>query len=742
MNFHFNGQELSDFESNAKREWALTNGIGGYAGGSVIGSLGRTHQGYLIASLHPPVERYVVFSKTNETICSEDGCYHLEASQHAGEELGLTMVNSDEVPDVYKAPDTVSVASDFVPRKPVYTEGQQYLESFDYDGNVHFTYKAGNVTMKKHIAMVQGSNTVAIAYEIENKGEEASLCITPLMNYREHNGSSTPDTLRFETEALEDGCGFTLIPEANPQVRIALSCSEGVLHASSKLYDEDLQFATEVENEVPGLDTCYTPYEIAIRVPANSSKRVSLLCWVELTHIPETTQIVAHSTMEFEQANMSSIAHESSCVTAEKAFEIIKDNEVFFAELIKKAECKDEFSQVLTIAANQFLSHRESTGLTTVLAGLPWFTDWGRDTMIAFTGLVLSTGRFDKAEEILLTFVKYVDHGMVPNMFPDDGQDPLYNTVDASLWYFYAVDKYLEYNNTPEAYAFIEKEIYPALKDIVQAYKKGTLFSIYMEEDGLIHAGSGTDQVTWMDVRVGDWVVTPRHGKPVEINALWYNALKVMEKLSAGFEVENEKDQARGDIGTLRWPADYASLAELVQKSFCEKFWNEEAGCLYDVIDGDERDASIRPNQIYAVSLPYTMLDEAKAKSVVDVVKEKLFVGVGLRSLDPAHKDYHPIYVGSLPKRDAAYHQGTAWGFIVGGFITAYVKVYGKTSETAQKALAMIAPIKEHLRNNCVGSICEIFDGDAPHNGRGCYAQAWSVGETLRCYKEDILPYL
>ena len=735
MNFHFTGKELADFESNAKREWALTNGIGGYAGGSVIGSMGRTHQGYLIASLHPPVERYVVFSKTNEAIYCADGCYNLEAAQHAGEELNITMVNSDDVPDVYKAPDTVSVASDFVPRKPVYTEGQQYLSAFDYDGNVHFTYEAGAVCVKKHIAMVQGSNTVAIAYELENGGEEAKLRITPLMNYREHNCSSTPDTLRFESAALEDGCGFTLIPEANPQVRIVLSCSEGVLHTSSKLYDEDLQFATEVENEVPGLDTCYTPYEIEITIPAKSSKRVSLMCWVEQTQISEDAQ--ALETTEKAQAQMIPIAHGISCVTADSAFSVIKDNEAFFAELIQKAECKDEFSEVLTIAANQFLSHRESTGLTTVLAGLPWFTDWGRDTMIAFTGLVLSTGRYDKAEEILLTFAKYVDHGMVPNMFPDDGQDPLYNTVDASMWYFYAVDKYLEYNNTPAAYEFIEKEIYPALKEIVQAYKKGTLFSIYMEEDGLIHAGSGTDQVTWMDVRVGDWVVTPRHGKPVEISALWYNALKVMEKLSARFEDADRKVCESKSLESNK----YAELAELVKKSFCEKFWNEEAGCLYDVIDGDERDASIRPNQIYAVALPYTMLDEVRAKSVVDVVREKLFVGVGLRSLDPAHKDYHPIYVGSLPKRDAAYHQGTAWGFILGGFITAYVKVYGASKKTSEEALDMIAPIKEHLRNNCVGSICEIFDGNAPHNGRGCYAQAWSVGETLRCYKEDILPY-
>ena len=711
MNFHFTQQELANFKDNAKREWALTNGIGGYAGGSVIGSLGRTHQGYLIASLHPPVERYLVFSKTNERFICGDTIYNLETAQHAGEEMNMTLVNSDEVPDVYKDPNTVSVASDFIPRKPIYTEGQQYQTAFDYDGNVHFSYTCGNITMKKHIALAQGCNKVAVAYEIENAGsDDATLVITPLMNYREHNNSSTPDSLNFNKMTLPDGCGFMLVPEANPNVGIVLVTSDGHLLPSSKIYDEDLQFATEVENEVPGLDTCYTPYEIHITIAPNSNKKISLLCYVDNS---DTNDVVP--------------------IPDTVAFDIIKQNEDFFAGLVSQAACPDEFSETLTIAANQFLSHRESTGLTTVLAGLPWFTDWGRDTMIAFTGLVLSTKRFDKAEEILLTFAKYVDHGMVPNMFPDNGQDPLYNTVDASLWYFYAVDKYLEYNNTKEAYDFILENIYPALKEIVAAYKKGTLFSIYMEEDGLIHAGSGTDQVTWMDVRVGDWVVTPRHGKPVEINALWYNALKVMEKLSIHYQ---DTDAS----------ISYRDLAEQVKTSFCHKFWNEADQCLYDVIDdgngASEKDASIRPNQIYAVSLPYTMLDDAKAKAVVDTVNEKLFVGVGLRSLDPAHKDYHPIYVGSLPKRDAAYHQGTAWGFILGGFITAYTKVYGASKATSDKCLSMIAPVKEHLRNNCVGSICEIFDGNAPHNGRGCYAQAWSVGETLRCYMEDILPHL
>lgn len=700
MNIHFTGEELSDFKTNAKREWSITNGIGGYAGGSVIGSLGRTHQGYLIASFHPPVERYLVFSKTNEILTCGEKTYSLESSQHAGKELDHHVVSSGEVPDVYKAPDTVSVASDFTPREAVYTEGQTYLSAFDYDGNVCFTYHAGAVTLEKYITLVRDENTAAIAYRIRNEGESATLSITPLMNFREHNESSSTDTLSFHKFALREQCGFVLIPQKDPSVSISLCASEGTLMENDCMYDIDLQFATEVENEVPGLDTCYTPYRIEIEIPAHTQKEISLLC---------------HAGTEDSDWNTN--------VKADTAFAILRENENYYHSLIETADCPDTFSEILTIAADRFLSYRKSTQLTTVLAGLPWFTDWGRDTMIAFTGLVLSTNRFQKAEEILLTFAKYVDHGMVPNMFPDNGQDPLYNTVDASLWYFYAVHKYLEYHHTPEAYAFIRDNIYPALKEIIAAYREGTLFSIHMEDDGLIHAGSGIDQVTWMDVRVGDWVVTPRHGKPVEINALWYNALCVIADLSAEY----------GDDS-----ADYRALAQQVKTSFCEKFWNPATGCLDDVVGDD----SIRPNQIYAVSLPFRMLDAQKERSIVEVVKEKLFVGVGLRSLDPAHPDYHPIYIGSLPKRDAAYHQGTAWGFLTGAFITAYCNVYGRNADTARECLHMLKPLREHLYVNCVGSICEIFDGDAPHHGRGCYAQAWSVGETLRCYKEDILPYL
>lgn len=702
MNFHFTAPELSGFTDNIRREWAMTNGLGGYAGGSVIGACNRTHQGYLIASLHPPVERYLIFSKTNECLHQDGSVYNLETSQHAGEYMEQTVVDSSDVPEEYRRADTVNVASDFMPRRPVYTQGQHFLTDFIYDGTVSFHYHAGDLFLKKQIALVQKENTTAISYHITNNGAKAALSITPLMNYREHSASSTQDDLHFSAHANDFG-GFTLTPDANPDIQIIIACSGGTLVSREQCYDVDMQYQTEVDNEVPGLDTHYCPYDIVLTIPEGASINFSMICSV----LPAGSSF-AYGTPE-----------------AELADRLIAGKKQYLDNVIEQSGLgEDDFAGTLVLASDQFLAHRSSTGLKTVLAGLPWFTDWGRDTMIAFSGLTLVTRRFSEARDILRTFAQYIHHGMVPNMFPDNGQAPLYNTVDASLWYFYAVDQYLNYTKGPSDYEFIRNEIYPALREIVKAYQEGTDFSIYMDSDYLIHAGSGVDQVTWMDVRVGDWVVTPRHGKPVEINALWYNALLVIARLAAAFGDNSEP---------------YLALAAQVAESFRKEFWNPDLQCLYDVVDEDIKDNSIRPNQIYAVSLPYTMLTDQQALAVVNTVEKELYAGPGIRSLSREHKDYHPIYCGSLPKRDAAYHQGTAWGYLMGGFISAYVKVHGNTPEAKKQALAYLEPVRKHLYEGCIGSISEIFDGDEPHTCRGCYAQAWSVGEVLRCYVEDIL---
>ena len=695
-------QELYDFEQNIRREWALANGLGGYAGGSVTGACNRTHQGYLIASLHPPVERYMVFSKTNEMLIQGDQIYDLETSQHAGEEIGKTVIDFGDLPAEYRRSDTVHVDADFVLRKPLRKEGQRFLSQFTYDGTVCFSYEAGSITLKKELALVRGENKAALSYTVTNEGDAAQLRITPLMNFREHSSASTKESLRFACEENAAG-GFTLIPEAAPDVCIVLACSAGTLKRRTDIYDIDMQYQTEVDNETPGLDTHFCPFDLFIDLPAHSTQQISLFCTVCASGssvLPRPAADAAHT-------------------------EICKVQDYYRALIAQAGYGTDDFANALVVASDQFLARRSSTGLMTVLAGLPWFTDWGRDTMIAFSGLTLATKRFSDAREILSTFAQYVHHGMVPNMFPDSGQEPLYNTADASLWYFYAVDAYLKAAGEKSDYDYIQAHIYPALKEIIAAYAGGTDFSIYMDEDGLIHAGSGVDQVTWMDVRVGDWVVTPRHGKPVEINALWYNALCVMAELAPKY----------GEDGNY-----YSSLAARVKESFRREFWNAKDNCLYDVIDQDQKDDSIRPNQIYAVSLPHSMLEKDKALAVVTKVEQELLAGPGIRSLSPSHKDYHGIYCGSLPKRDAAYHQGTAWGFLMGGFITAYLKVHGYSPEAKEQALSYLAPVRRHLfAEGCIGSVSEIFDGDATHTCRGCYAQAWSVGELLRCYTQDIL---
>lgn len=704
ITYHYEKDAFPTFQKGLHREWALTNGIGGYAGSSLIGAHNRTHQGYLIASLHPPIERYLVFSKINETL-SASAVYNLETSQH--KKNGQTC----------------------------YTQGQKYLISFSYDGSVHYTYQAGDITLKKHVCLKHGANVCAIAYEIGNNGPDASLTLVPLFNFREHSASSRPEDFRFHTSLT--GNSLCLIPESHPETAILFQTSEGTFSDHTPMFDIDMQLQTEVDLETDGLDCHYCPHEVTVFLPAKSHKQISVLCSVTAADASFTD------------------------ITTDAAFNILKEREKYTKSLYETADIHDDFADRLVLAADQFLCDRSSTGYKTVLAGLPWFTDWGRDTMIAFTGLTLCTGRRQDAEEILLTFSKYIRHGIVPNMFPDDNAAPLYNTADASLWYFYAVWQYLQYYPDTNANAFVKENIYPHLKEIISAYKNGTDFSIYMEEDGLIHAGSGLDQITWMDVRVGDWVATPRHGKPVEINALWYNALKVMEELSTRYEGTadvrdssvaapvSDNDVSIPNVAApvsdnnIMTAPDYATLAELVKSSFCQKFWWEEKGCLYDVVDGDEPDDHLRPNQIYAVSLPFTMLSKEQETKIVSFVKEHLYIGCGLRSLTSDHADYHGIYCGSLPKRDAAYHQGTAWGFLLGGFLTAYAKVHDHSPECTKELLTLLEPVRHHLTDNgCIGSISEIFDGDAPHNPRGCYAQAWSVGETLRAYMQDVLPYM
>lgn len=744
--YEYDSSYWNDFARGNLMEWVITNGTGAYAGGSLIAAKNRTHQGYLTATLHEPTNRYVVFEQIEEWLSVGGNETDLETSAHR--------INGETV----------------------LREGQKYLKKVSYDGTVTFEYEVPGVSLTKTISLVRGENTAVVAYTIRNSSDSAAvLVLTPQFNFREHNTLTKAEDLKFEM--ILTGDTLSLVPESRPDVRIDFSISEGTYYELINKIDEDYELSTEVDLETEGLCSHFSPFEISIDIDPGSTKDVSCVCTL-VQGDPEKIDEERHDEAEYmelldeffsratgEQFVRAGVLPESEktpdgewsrrrsrvmleqaadrFVGPQTAHKFVAKAREYYAEVEAQAGYSDEFARRLCLDADHFLVNRKSTGKRTVLAGLPWFTDWGRDTMIAFTGLTLCTGRFDEAEQILQTFAMYVHHGMIPNMFPDDGSSPLYNTADASLWYFYAVYKYLEYfgkrgkEKYEEAKSFIRKEIYPVLVQILDGYEHGTDFSIFMRKDGLLHAGSDLDQITWMDVRVGDLVVTPRHGCPVEINALWYNALRIGARLAQDFgDEENRKH--------------YEFLADRVHDIYEDKFWNEESGCLYDVVGTnsmengesaeDINDPSIRPNQLYAVSLPYSLLSVEKEKAVVDVCLEKLYIGTGIRSLSPDHPDYHGQYRGALAKRDLSYHQGTAWGFLMGTFITAYAKVYKDAPDCHERLLKLIEPVKIHQSEaNCIGGICEVFEGDDEHLGRGCYTQAWSTGEVLRAYVEDIL---
>jgi predicted glycogen debranching enzyme len=391
------------------------------------------------------------------------------------------------------------------------------------------------------------------------------------------------------------------------------------------------------------------------------------------------------------------------------------------AALQTKTPADSPIVRLLVAAADQFIVARG--GQQTVIAGYHWFSDWGRDTMIALPGLMLTTGRTDVARSILLEFSRHVDHGMLPNRFPDAGEQLEYNTVDATLWFFEAVRAFVQAGGDV---TFVQDTLYPVLNNIIVWHRRGTRYGIHVDNDGLLAAGEKGMQLTWMDARVDNREVTPRHGKPVEVQALWYNVLCSMQALACRF-------------GDQAYQQQYYELAAQAQSSFNRQFWNDAAGCLYEVVDGHQRDGSIRPNQIFAVSLPYSMLSLDQSKRVVAVVARELLTPYGLRSLSPHDPQYRGRCEGDPRSRDGAYHQGTVWGWLMGPFITAYVKVHGGSAAARKQACTWLAGLCAHLHDVGLGQVSEIFDGDAPHQPRGCIAQAWSVADLLRTAVEDVL---
>ncbi len=570
--------------------------------------------------------------------------------------------------------------------------GYKKLEAFEFDIVPKYIYQIQDIRIIKSVSMDYGHNTTSICYRIWNGSSDISLKITPEFALRDNNDANNSENDILACW-LQEGNRCIVINKKDNRYKTYFDYSEGEVIERDDLFNKNKHVQIDTRNGFEGSDTTYTPFDIVVDIKSGEYKEFCIVCSLE------------------ENVEKS-------------GFDIEKE----FVERGRRLAgvMEDDFSARLAISADTFIVNRDSTKLKTILAGFPWFTDWGRDTMIALQGLTLCTKRFEETRQILLSFSKYLKDGLIPNMFPSHAsEEPIYNTVDASMWYFYSVYKYLEYTGKPSDYDFIKENIYPTLKSIIKAYKEGTRFSIGMKEDGLISAGSDYDQVTWMDVRVGEWVVTPRHGKPVEINALWYNALRIMEKLSEKF----------GDS-----PKEYKELADKVYISFNDRFWNEAKKCLYDVVDVD--DDRIRPNQIWAVSLPFTLLSQTKEKLVVECVYKHLYTAYGLRSLSYTDLEYKPSYIGKLHDRDGAYHMGTSWAFPMGGFITAYMKINSYSKEAATRALEMLEAFDDHMHDGCINGIAEVFSGTNTCTGNGCYNQAWSVGEILRAYVEDVKPYI
>ncbi len=698
-----------DFYQGGNKEWIVTNGIGGYASLSLICSNSRRYHGLLVSALKPPTSRYLLLSNLLEDITFEDG---------TSESLSSFMTKG------FNDEEYINHGFDNLTRA-----------TFDYIPE--FVYSYENISIKKKISMKQGANTTIVLYDIRNGSRKAALKLTPLVNFRDHHHKSCRNNLNFVTRVESKQM---IVTPLEATVNIRMEISEGQLKTLNNCYFDNMFYGLEQERGLDCYEDHFIPGFFNIELKPWECKTVSFTVSSEnvLNSCRKEKKAVSYKAMSNEAVSNKTVSdRENTLLNSEKlgsdsneatcckqqaeytASQIIAEQAARLEYLTIKAGYRHELLKRLVLAADNFIVYRKSTDAKTVIAGYPWFTDWGRDTMIAFTGLTLTTRRFEDAKEILFTFSKYVDYGLIPNMFPDDGEKPAYNSVDAALWYFEAVNSFLEYTGDE---VFIKEEIYPSLKNIIRGFMNGTLFDIGMTSDGLITAGNAKTQLTWMDAKVGDWVVTPRHGKAVEINALWFNCLMIMSKLSQRF----------GEVDIYLEPASRAKAA------FEKTFWNEEKQCLYDVVNEAGNDDSIRPNQILAVGLSFAAIDGHKAKRVLEKVWRELYTPYGLRTLSLDSPQYRGVYSGDVWSRDGAYHQGTVWTWLLGRFITAYVRVNGNTAEAREKACDFILPFADHIKDAGIGNISEIFDGSNPHYPRGCFAQAWSVAEILRAAVEDV----
>jgi predicted glycogen debranching enzyme len=630
----------ADWDAATSREWLETNGIGGFASGTISGANSRRYHAILTAATRPPLGRLTTLSKFEETLVVSGVRYELSSNRFPGR---------------------------------IHPTGFENMTEFRLDPFPIWTYEIDGFKLEKRVFMVHGSNTTVCRWSIAKTKQAVQLEVRPLLAFVDYHHLQHENG-EFETSFQTDGSVVAVRPYAEmPQLTFSHNGAE--IERTGYWY-KNFQYSIEKERGFEHSEDLYQPF-----------------------------------VMEFDLKRTADVIISTEDGVPQDAAKLEKEEVKRRKTLVKQAKLKGEFPNQLVLAADQFIVKRGEGH--TVIAGYPWFSDWGRDTMISLTGLTLATNRPEIAREILLEFSKHLSRGMLPNRFPDAGAEAEYNTVDATLWYFEAVRAYAEKSDD---YDFIRDELYEKLADVIVQHMRGTRYGIHVDTDGLLYAGEPGVQLTWMDAKIGDLVITPRTGKPVEIQALWYNALRVMEGFALMFG--DDADKAR-----------YDAMADLAKLSFNGAFWNEAEQCLYDVVENGHRDGSVRPNQIFAVSLPFTMLDDERARKIVEKVEAELLTPVGLRSLSPRDGRYVPRYIGSPFERDSSYHQGTVWGWLIGPFIDAYRRV-NKNSE--DRVAEFLSGFEQHLYEAGLGQISEIFDAEPPHAPRGCPAQAWSVAEVLR----------
>jgi predicted glycogen debranching enzyme len=643
------------------REWLVTNGLGGYASGTVCGVPTRRYHGLLIAALPSPLGRTMMLNQLAEQVGAPGG-------EAPAEALGAL--------------------------------DPEHLEDFRLEeGLPVWNYAWNSFRLEKRLLLTHLQNTVYVLYRLVAGEGPLSLVLRPLVHFRLHDGSvNSPQPTPYRLTASETRYELSAGNEL-PPLRMMLHGPDGIFTLDAVNLSE-IMYRVEAHRGYESTGELWSPGNFRVTLPPGNTVAfmASTEPWENITALSPAEAVRAERGRRARLLAMSRLPEADTT-----AAELVLAADQFVITPVGRAE-------------DATRAHAAGEEIRSVIAGYHWFTDWGRDTMISLEGLTLTTGRTVEAGFILRTFAYYIQDGLIPNLFPEGGMKGLYHTADATLWFFHAIDRYVAITGDRVTL----EVLLPRLLDIVEHHLRGTRFGIGVDpKDGLLRQGAPGYQLTWMDAKVDDWVVTPRRGKAVEINALWYNALRLLE----GWVRSAQSD------GTARTLAEHAERARV---SFNERFWYEAGRYLYDVVDGEQGDdPACRPNQVLAISLAHPVLDPKRWEQVLAVVRQRLLTPVGLRSLAPGHPDYKPKYYGDLRSRDAAYHQGTVWAWLIGPFIDAWLKVYPGDKATARGFLTGFLP---HLDEDGVGTISEIFDAEPPFTPRGCIAQAWSVAEVLRTW--------